>query len=271
MRMSILHSWNFYKANTRQSFLGFLQYRVAAYSWLVGKVLEPLIYMVIWTCVINNEGSGLKEYTQNYFVTYYVILMVVNQFTFTDLIWNFGKEITDGDFANKLILPIHPLHHDLSSNIGYKIFSMPVIIISAITTSIAFKADFDISLIKILVFIPALLFAFGIRFLFEWIIALSAFWVTNTQGVNSLYYVAILFFSGRVIPLDLFSRQLKIVAEILPFKYMIAFPTEIIISNFDYADIFIGLLIQFLWLMVAIILMKIVYKLGIKRHSAVGG
>jgi ABC-2 type transport system permease protein len=261
----------FYKAIVKQYFLGQIQYRVVAYSWLVGKILEPLIYLIIWVTVSNLKNGEINGLTTDYFISYYVVLMIVSQFTFTDLIWRFGNQINSGDFSNKLILPIHPLHYDIAENIGYKLFSMPVILLSAILTAMYFKAVFNITVIKIVIFLPIVLLSWLLRLLFEWMVSLSAFWFVNVKGISTFYYVMLLFFSGRVIPLNIFPLYLREIADYLPFRYMISYPIEILLNNYSVSYIIENTFIQTLWLGSVIFILVIVYNLGIKKYTAVGG
>jgi len=259
-----------YKAIAKQTLLNLYQYKFATYSWLVGKILEPLVFLIIWK-TIAETGRGIGGFDTNYFVTYYLILMVVGQFTFTFLIWDFEKQIISGEFSNKLILPIHPVHYDLAENIGYKIFSMPVIIIATVALGFYFKARFNGAAVNLLVFCPVVLLSFLLRFVVEWTISLSALWLTRSRAINDFYYILLLFFSGRVAPLEVLPSFIKNIANYLPFRFMISYPIEIVLNpEVDPAFLIKNTLILILWLGLALLLLFQVYNRGIKKYTAVG-
>ena len=52
-------------------------------------------------------------------------------------------------------------------------------------------------------FVPAILLAFVVRFFMEWTLALAAFWTTRVSALNQMYFMAALFFSGQIAPLEL--------------------------------------------------------------------
>ena len=82
-----------------------------------------------------------------------------------------------------------------------------------------------------LAFIPALLLAFLVRFLLEWTLALAAFWTTRVNAINQVYFVLMLFLAGQIAPLTLFPRWIQVVADILPFRWMLGFPVELVLGR----------------------------------------
>lgn len=259
-----------YKAIAKRTLMFFFQYRIGALSWLVGKILEPLIFMVIWRVTAQSKGWTTTQYSPNDFVCYYIILMIISHITFTYLIWDFGSEIISGKFSRKLLLPLHPIHYDLAENFGYKVFSLPVICLSAVLLGYLFKAQFEINYLRLAYFIPALIQAFFLRFLIEWTVALSAFWLKNIRAVNQIYYLLLIFFSGRVAPLDLFPASIRTLARLLPFRFMVSFPVEIILGKIPPNEIWLGFLLQLVWLVSAWTIYKVVWILGVRKYTAVG-
>ena len=82
-------------------------------------------------------------------------------------------------------------------------------------------------------FVPALLLAVLVRFLVEWTLALAAFWTTRVSAINQMYFVVTLFLSGQVAPLSLFPFPIQVVASLLPFRWMIAFPGRVAAGTTD--------------------------------------
>ncbi|HEU5327185.1 MAG TPA: hypothetical protein VFU78_03775, partial [Thermomicrobiales bacterium] len=72
-----------YQAQFRVTFATQLQYRASALIWLLGTVLEPVIYLVIWSTVARASGGSVGSYSVAGFAGYYLVLMLVNHITFT--------------------------------------------------------------------------------------------------------------------------------------------------------------------------------------------
>jgi ABC-2 type transport system permease protein len=121
-----------------------------------------------------------------------------------------------------------------------------------------------------LVFLPALILAFLVRFLLEWTLALAAFWTTRVSAINQVYFVLLLFLSGQVAPLSLFPHWLQVVADILPFQWMLGFPVELVLGKLSVTQALIGLGAQAVWLGISLALVRLVWRAGVRIYSAVG-
>jgi ABC-2 type transport system permease protein len=119
-------------------------------------------------------------------------------------------------------------------------------------------------------FVPGLLLAFALRFLLEWTLAQSAFWTTRVSAINQIYFFLLLFLSGQIAPLSILPRAVQIAAKILPFYWTIGFPTELLLGKVTVAGAFIGIGVQIVWLVIAVFLVRFVWRLGVKAYSAVG-
>ena len=80
----------------------------------------------------------------------------------------------------------------------------------------------------------------------------------------------ILFLSGQIAPLSLFPPAFQTVANIMPFRWMLGFPVELILGRLTPTEALIGLGAQALWIGLAFVLMRIVWRAGIRLYSAVG-
>ena len=58
---------------------------------------------------------------------------------------------------------------------------------------------------------------------------------------------------------------------VLPFRYMIGFPVEVLTGGLNAADTHTGFAFQVGWLVVTVILFVLIWRAGVKQYSAVGG
>ncbi len=246
------------------------QYRASLFIWMIGQVLEPLIYLIVWSIVSVNSGGSIGGYTTAGFASYYILLMLVNQVTYTWIMYEFEYRIREGSLSFALLKPVHPIHSDIADNISSKLITLPIMVLIAIGLAAGFHASFAPATWSIIIFIPALFLAFLVRFLLEWTLALAAFWTTRVSAINQTYFMLILFLSGQIAPLSLLPYPVQIVATVLPFRWLISFPVELLLGQLTLTQAFIGLGAQAGWLIISIFLLRIVWRAGIKLFSAVG-
>lgn len=259
-----------YVQQFKTTFASMLQYRASLFIWMIGQVLEPLIYLVVWSTVSASRGGSVGDYTAAQFAAYYIAFMLINQVTYTWIMYEYEYRIREGLLSPALLRPVHPIHADVADNISSKLVSMPVMLVIAAGLALLFKPVASFQLWAIFLFIPSLFLAFLIRFLVEWSLAQSAFWTTRVGALNQVYFVLMLFLSGQIAPLSLFPRPIQVLAYILPFRWMIGFPVELILGRLTFTEALIGLGVQVVWVGISLVLWRVVWRAGIRIYSAVG-
>jgi ABC-2 type transport system permease protein len=247
-----------------------LQYRATLVIWLIGNVLEPLVYLVVWSTVARSTGGNVGGYGARDFAAYYIVLMLVNQVTFTWVMYEFDYRIREGAFSADLLHPVHPIHADIATNLSSKVVNLPFIMAAAAGLAVIFHPALKLTPLAVAAFVPALVLAFLVRFLVDWTVALAAFWTTRVTAINQIHYMAVLFFSGQIAPLTVLPRPLQVVATVLPFRWTIGFPVELLLGRLTPGQVLTGFAVQAAWLLAAALLVKFAWRASVKRYSAVG-
>ena len=259
-----------YRAYFRKTFAVQLQYRASLLIWLIGTVLEPVIYLVVWTTVADASGGSVNGYTAGDFAAYYIVIMIVDHLTFTWIMWEYDYRIRMGELSPMLLRPIHPIHEDIADNLTYKVLTMLVLIPATVLLIFLFNPQFTTNWWSILAFIPALLLAFMMRFLLGWSLAMIAFWTTRISALNDTFFITELFLSGRIAPLDVLPGGLQTVANLLPFKWALSFPVELLLGRLTPREALIGFGMQLLWLGISFLFMRMIWQAGIRKYAAFG-
>jgi ABC-2 type transport system permease protein len=259
-----------YSALFRTSVLGQIQYRASGMIWMLGSILEPLIFLVVWSTVADSQGGEVRGFTARTFAAYYILLFLVNHMTFAWVMHTFEYRIQFGQLSFELLRPIHPIHADLADNLAYKLVMMIVTLPAVVAMWLLFDPEFHSTWEDAGLLVVALLLALGIRFLFEWTLALAAFWTTRVNAVNQVYFAVLMFLSGRVAPMAMFPLWLQDVAHTLPFYWMVAFPVEVGLGRLPGDEVLGGFAIQLLWLGGALLAIRAVWRFSVKRFTAVG-
>jgi ABC-2 type transport system permease protein len=259
-----------YSQQFKTTFASMVQYRASLFIWMIGQVLEPLVYLVVWATVANGSGGSVGGYTASGFAAYYLIFMLVNQVTYTWIMYEYEYRVRQGYLSFALLKPVHPIHSDISDNLSSKLITLPILIVVAILLALAFHPTAAIVLWALLVSLPALILAFLVRFLIEWTLALAAFWTTRVSAINQLYFILMLFLAGQIAPLSLFPNWLQTIANILPFRWMLGFPVELLLGRLTPIQALEGIGAQLAWLFLSLVLVRIVWRAGLRVYSAVG-
>ena len=247
------------------------QYRANLAMYILYWLVSPIIYLSVWTSIAAANGD-VKGLTANDFITYYMILLIVDQLTSNIIIHIFGYKVQDGSLSGELIKPIHPmLTNTLVNDIAFKTLNMMLLIPIWIGLTLLFKPQFDsVSLGGIALAIPAIALGYAINFLLSGIITSLAFWTTRVYSIHEFYYALIMLFAGQFVPLQLMPAVIQNIARVLPFQLFMYLPIQIIQGNLSAQEITQGYVTGILWFIAALIGFRIVWRRGVKQYSAVG-
>jgi viologen exporter family transport system permease protein len=259
-----------YRAQFKTTIAEQFQYRGALVIWLIGLILEPVIYLSVWSTVAQSQGGAVDGFTAADFAAYYLVALVVSQATFTWIMWEMEYWIRQGSLSPLLVRPVHPIHRHIANNLTFKLLTMAVVIPVVVVLSMVFQPNFAISAWTAIAFLPALALAMALRFAVEWTIASVAFWVTRVSAINQLYFVVFLFLSGFAAPLDLLPAPVRVLAELLPFYRMLGFPVELLLGRLSVNQALLGFVAQISWLVIAVVLLNVTWARGVRQYSAVG-
>ena len=102
-------------------------------------------------------------------------------------------------------------------------------------------------------------------------IGLLALLVESSTKVMDVWLAAYFVFSGYMIPIELFPRWLRGIVEIMPFRYQLGLPVEIMTGAHGRLESLVLLAQQGLVVLAAGALVALVWRLGLRRFAAYGG
>jgi ABC-2 type transport system permease protein len=244
-------------------------YRAELLVWLLSTNM-PLVMLALWSAVAAEAPVGRFE--QADFVAYYLAALVVRLLTGAWVVWELNFEIRQGTLVYRLLRPVHPLVHYAAENVA----AMPLRAVIALPIALVLlgvlggeRITHDPLLLA--AFPAALLGAWLITFLAMAIIGALAFWVDSAGSLFQVWLGLFGVFSGYLVPLELFPPALAAAARFLPFRYMLAFPVEMLIGLIPRPRALLELAIQ--WLFVAALALgaRASWRLGLRRYAAFGG
>ncbi len=145
-----------YRQQFKTTFATMLQYRASLFIWSISAVLEPVVYLIVWSTVSRGHGGSVGSYTPGGFAAYYIAFMLVNQVTYTWIMYEYEYRVRQGYLSFALLKPVHPIHSDIADNLSSKLITLPILILVAVGLGLIFHPTADFKLWAALAFIPAL-------------------------------------------------------------------------------------------------------------------
>jgi ABC-2 type transport system permease protein len=261
--------FGYYRQQFAVSLAIYYQYRIGYALYLLEGIIRPVIFMVVWQAAAGNDAIG--GYGATDFAAYYIIVVFVSHFVLAFQMWEYEYYIRVGELSSKLLRPIHPIHRDISNNISNKFLMSPVIIVTVIGLALAFKPEIHTPIWALAASIPVIILAAMTAFVAGWCVAMAAFWTVRSIALNQMYFAISIFLSGEFAPLNVLPKGLQIVADFLPFRWIMAFPVELIMGRLSGAEVLSGVIAQFIWIGLGLTAGIVIWQKSLKRYSAVGG
>ena len=269
-RQNFSHLIKIYTAHIKIWMALQFQYRVAMLIWMIGLVIQPVIYMVVWANVAEANGGVVNGYTTSDFAAYFIAAMVVNHLAYTWHAWEYDFNIRQGKLSPRLLRPMHPIHSDIAENISFKVLSQIVMIPTTIALILLFNPTWSPQLWSLLVFVPAIIMAFIIQFMFGWCVAIMAFFTTRVVAIIRVYFLGKFFLGGQMAPLPMLPVGLQTLAKFTPYPWMVYFPVELLLGRMTPEAAAKGLVTQLFWVVVSLICVRLLWRAGVKRYAAFG-
>ena len=262
--------WDTYVVMAKVGVQTQFQYRTANYLYMVGMVVEPVVYLVVWSTVAEARGGSVGGYTAGGFAAYYIVWTLVRNMNIVFTPFGWEGRIRQGRLSELLLRPVHPLHYDIAYFGGWKVVVIVLWLPIAAVLVLAFRPELSPNVAQVLAFSVAIWGAYVIRSLLLFVLGMVTLWTTRVTALFELYFTAELLLSGRLVPLDLLPGWAQTLADRLPFASTFGFPIEALVADLTNRELVEGLLVQAFWIAVSTVVCWVVWTRAVRRYSAVG-
>lgn len=260
-----------YLATVKLGWLDAIEYRTEFFISIIGWGIRLFIGIFLWDAVAQARGGAIGNYTFSSIMSYFFMIQIISSFIFSRVGFDIVRDIYRGDLSNFLLKPINylgfRLMHEMSRNLVRLFFSF--IIFGALL--FIYLDGISFSLWKLVLAPLAMMGAYFISFCMVALIAVSSFWITNSNRLMFIYFGILMTFSGMLIPIDLFPEAYRTIFEKLPFAYIFYFPAKVMQNSaFESSFMVSGFIFQWIYVIAFGGLLYFIYSLGLRKFEAVG-
>jgi ABC-2 type transport system permease protein len=255
----------------RASIATMLQYRGEMVLWAIWGVVYPAVAMAMWAAAVSGSPAGnIHGMDARDFAAYFLFMMVVGHVTTAWDIFEMGWMVRTGAMSPRLLQPVLPIWHNVADNLAYKLVTLalllPIWVVVAWLSHPRITADAT----QLALGVVATILAAILHFLWNYNLALGAFWLTRTEALAELWWGSNILFGGRMAPLSVMPWPLQWLAYLMPFQWIIWFPSAALAGQIELREIAVGLAWQMAWLVAGVVFFKFAWRYALKRYTAVG-
>ncbi len=256
-----------------------MEYRINFLFSILSAVCPAVIQTALWTSLYGPSSGGgpgtpdlLFGFTYSQMIAYVVIANLVSRLVRTSFEYELAQDIKSGGLDRFLVKPIGYFGFRLFTFLGGK-SAQSVVTLAVLTASIwVMRAvlGFPITAGAVAGFAAALLLAFALNFLIFWCVGTLAFRLTEIGFLFEAVRIVIITASGGIFPLSVFGPTGEAVLKLLPFRFTIQFPTELLCGRIPAAEVLPGFLMAAGWIAVLAFCAAALWASGVRRFAAVG-
>lgn len=191
-------------------------FRTFVITLVIGQAVTPLLGLFVWSSAIPGNPTVS---------TYYVVLLGVQLMTVSYEHHTLANGIYGGDFAIELTKPRPVVLDYLATNLAIRLwhllFGQPLILV------VGWLAGLSLTASNVLLAVPALVLAAGVRFVFTYTLAITAIWTQRAHGVVGIGESLIFLLGGSAAPLSFLPQPIREVGQLLPFWSMLGAPQRL--------------------------------------------
>jgi ABC-2 type transport system permease protein len=243
-------------------------YKAQAYIWLFTDVLTALVMPFVWLSAGGNEFGG---YPISQLILYYVVLVMVSSFVTSHFMWEIGTEIREGIFSTHLLRPVSYAKFAIARNLGYRlvrtVLVLPflVLLIAVLSRHVNY-GDLYLGWGAW----ACLIMGHLVSVMFVLAMSMIALFTEEAETIFELYYFPMIFLSGQIVPVSLFPDWVQSIAQVLPFYYTTAAPTEVLVGRHDSSATVSILIGQAAWIGISYVAYLFLQRAGRKHYAGVG-
>ncbi len=248
-----------------------IAYRAEVWYWFVLNLIPLFVTAYLWLAVYK-DSKTVAGYTLSMMVTYYLVIFFIRRVSSAPTFW-LSELIQQGGLSAFLLKPYgfikYAFIQTITNQLSSFILSLPLI--ALVMYLLRSYLMFPISFIYVLLFIVSVVISIFLSLIIGLLLGSIAFWVTETGSLFYSYSTIVGFLGGGALPLDMFPSGVRTILYYLPFQYLFNFPLQVYLGDLTLVQVFDGLLLGFVWLVLFSILLNIVWRRGLRVYGAYGG
>jgi len=249
-----------------------LAYRGHFLFSLTGTVIYLVISWFLWKAIYAGSDTGLiggVSFERAYL--YVGIAMSLAAIIQTAADWTLNSLVTSGDIFRYLCRPQDFQGQLVAESVGEGLVNCAVVGLPSLVLSYVLSGASLPDLANLLLFLPALVLAFFLNFLIDFVTGLSVFALQSSRGITNAKDTAILVLSGALVPLPFYPEGVRAVLEWLPFQGLYNAPVRILADGAaGLAEALPFLARQAVWAALFFVLARVLF-LAAQRKLVVNG
>jgi ABC-2 type transport system permease protein len=243
-------------------------YRSELVIWILTST-TPIIMLLVWDRAA--AGGAVGGFEKADFARYFSAGLVVRQLTSAWVVWELENHIRTGQLSSSLLKPVGPLWLRAAENLVASPFRVAVLVPICVALWL-WRPELGgmLPLTRLPLALASIALAWAMNFTAQVAFGALAFYLDRSMGLFDVWFALWALLSGYLFPLALLPPTAFAVVSYLPFRSMLAVPTEIAAGQLTGGAALGAVALQIGWLVVFALVARTAWNAGLRRYGAFG-
>ena len=230
---------------------------------------------VAWFIVLAMFGDAdrIGDFSRNGMVFYFVaVILISGVVRSADLEWAIADDIYQGALSRYLLYPVDYAMLKYATLIGALAPALVQVVLFGawVPFVLGVPEGVHVTPATAAMCLGAVAVANLLHFLSCLPLQLVAFWAENVWSLLVAHRIVAALLGGLLLPLSLFPAWAKPALDALPFRYLFAFPVDVLLGRISGAEYAAGMAIAATWCAVFAAVSAAIWRRGTLQYTGVG-
>lgn len=248
-----------------------LQYIFNLLTGFISSFLMLFIFFNLWKYIYTDPNELINGYNM-YQMIWYVIITEIIYMSLSGrrICRDISNDVRSGNIAYNINKPYDYILYSLFNHLGKVTVKFIMYIILGSITGLIFMGSFPShNILSIFAVLFTMILAIIISVLFIIAVGLISFFIEDSNPFYWIYSKFILIL-GTIFPIEYFPKVIASILKYSPIFAMSYGPAKLFV-DFSWNNFILVLLSQIIYVIVAFIICKLMYKKGVKNLNVNGG
>ena len=243
---------------------------VPFWVWRFRQLLQLVISVSLWQSVFLATSSAFG-YEESRMLNYIILSSVISYVVMASKSTGLSETVHSGDLATHLLRPVSILKIYFIRDLADKVLNIMFALGEIALVVWLFQIQFEIPSIEALpLLIPSLFLSVVMYFFLNVLFGTIGFWSPDVWAPRFLFYTFMFLSSGYLFPIDIFPEPVFRVISLLPFPYLLYFPTQVLQGSLNTPAIIQGYIMTGVWCLIIGGLAFAFWNKGLRGYGSEG-
>ncbi len=245
-------------------------YRTSVLLWRFRNFMATFMALTVWSLLLGNDTT-VAGYTQESAITYIFLISLLQSVVLSSSLHGMSEFIYSGGLSIILIRPMSIFGYFFIQEVADKLKNFLFLVAESVLLWSMFTPSLHLPSGSTL-----LLFGFwtlGAVYLNGIILSLLGsigFWSPETWAPRFLFFIMLDFTAGKLFPLDILPEAIQTILFLTPLPYLSFVQTQLFLGKLDTSTLLQHTVIFVAWLCIGTIVIRTVWRRGMKQYAAAG-